>query len=223
MRRCSATLAGWWIRKDITDLKVLFGVKAQIANICIVYTEVWMKIFVGSSSEQYPVVREIMRELNDRLADCNVEIIDWKSWFARGEFINWHTWQVLRQALDSFDVAIMLLADDDTVEYRGEEFRMTRDNVLVETGAFASALGIDNVFLLVAKNNRYRFPTDFAGLNYLLFDYERGADNNRVYTRIRQKIVAMLDASIGRANNPEVNLIKNQNPLTIKKGKGKIG
>ncbi len=181
-----------------------------------------MRIFVGSSSEQYPVVREIMRELNDRLADCFVEIIDWKSWFARGEFISWHTWQVIHQALDSFDVAIMLLAADDKVEVRGEEFRMTRDNVLIETGAFANALGIENVFLLVAKTDRYHFPTDFAGLNYLMFDYERGADNNMVYTRIREKIVTMLDTSIDRANITDVNLIKNQNPLTIKKGKGKI-
>ena len=47
-----------------------------------------MKIFIGSSSEQYPVVKEIKRDLNDLMRGTPIEIIDWKTWFGRGEFNN---------------------------------------------------------------------------------------------------------------------------------------
>lgn len=104
-----------------------------------------MKIFIGSSSEQYPVVKEIKRDLNDLLRGSPIEIIDWKTWFGRGEFVNISTWHIIQNALATFDIAIMLLADDDKLESRTGEYVVTRDNVLLEAGAFANALGIENV------------------------------------------------------------------------------
>ena len=181
-----------------------------------------MKIFIGSSSEQYPVVKEIKRDLNDLMRGTPIEIIDWKTWFGRGEFNNVPTWHVIQNALTSFDIAIMLLADDDKLESRKGEYVVTRDNVLIEAGAFANALGIENVFLLVAPNKDYKLPSDFLSLNYIKFDYARGAENDDAYRRICEKINQVLRTSAERIEQSSESLIKNENPITIRKGKGKL-
>lgn len=181
-----------------------------------------MRIFIGSSSELYPVVKEIKRDLQDLLRGVAIEIIDWKTWFNRGEFINIPTWHIIQSALTSFDLAIMLLADDDKLESRKGEYVVTRDNVLIEAGAFSNALGIENVFLLVAPNEDYKLPSDFLGLNYIKFDYARGADNEDVYRRICEKINRGLSTNTEMIEQPSESLIKNENPITIRKGKGKL-
>ena len=181
-----------------------------------------MKIFIGSSSEQYPDVKEIKRDLNDLLRGSPIEIIDWKTWFGRGEFVNISTWHIIQNALATFDIAIMLLADDDKLESRTGEYVVTRDNVLLEAGAFANALGIENVFLFVAPNEDYKLPSDFLGLNYIKFDYTRGADNEDVYRRVCEKINQVLRINAEITEPPSKGLIKNENPITIRKGKGKL-
>lgn len=181
-----------------------------------------MRVFIGSSSEQYPVVKEIKRDLNERMFGDSIEIIDWKEWFGRGEFNNFPTWKVIQIALTSFDIAIMLLADDDKLECRNDEFVVTRDNVLIEAGAFANALGIENVFLLVAPNKDYKLPSDFLSLNYIKFDYARGADNAEAYRRICEKINQILSKTVEKLEANNDGLLKNENPITIRKGKGKL-
>lgn len=181
-----------------------------------------MKIFIGSSSEQYPVVKEIKRDLKDLMHGKLIEIIDWKEWFGRGEFNNYSTWQIIQIALNSFDVAIMLFADDDELNCRNDEYRVTRDNVLIEAGAFANSLGIENVLILVTPTKDYKLPSDFLNLNYIQFDYTRGADNSDAYRRICEKINQVLSQDIERIDSSVDGLIKNQNPIRIRKGKGKI-
>lgn len=181
-----------------------------------------MKIFIGSSSEQYPVVKEIKRDLNDLIYGNQIELIDWKEWFGRGDFNNYSTWQVIQIALNSFDIAIMLFADDDKLSCRNDEYRVTRDNVLIEAGAFANSLGIENVFLLVSPTKDYKLPSDFLNLNYIKFDYARGADNTDAYRRIYEKINQVLSQNVERIDANIEGLIKNQNPIRIRKGKGKI-
>lgn len=181
-----------------------------------------MKIFIGSSSEQYPVVKEIKRDLNDFMQGNFIEVIDWKEWFGRGEFNNYSTWKIIQEALNSFDIAIMLFADDDGLNCRNDDYRVTRDNVLIETGAFANSLGIENVFILVAPTDDYKLPSDFLNLNYIKFDYTRGADNSEAYRRICEKINQVLSQDMEKINLSAEGLIKNQNPIRIRKGKGKI-
>lgn len=148
-----------------------------------------MKIFIGSSSEQYPVVKEIQRDLSVKLQSKAVEIITWKEWFKRGENYGLDTWTIIAKAIDFFDCAIMLLAGDDRTEIRDKEYCSTRDNVLIESGAFAKAKGIERVFLLIDKDDRYHTPSDYRGLNAIPFDYERGADNPDAYNTMSEKIL----------------------------------
>lgn len=93
---------------------------------------------------------------------------------------------------------------------------------LIEAGAFANALGIENVFLLVAPNKDYKLPSDFLSLNYIKFDYARGADNDDAYRRICEKINQVLRTNAERIEQSSESLIKNENPITIRKGKGKL-
>ena len=186
-----------------------------------------MRIFIGSSSEQYPVVKEIKRDLNGFMCGNPVEIIDWKEWFGRGEFNNYATWHVIQEALDSFDFAIMLFANDDGLSCRDDEYVVTRDNVLIEAGAFANSLGIENVFLLVTPNRDYKLPSDFLSLNYIKFDYTRGANNADAYRRICEKIYQMLGQNAERIDSADKELIRKENPkkedpIRKRKGRGKL-
>ena len=126
-----------------------------------------------------------------------------------------------------FDLAIMLFANDDGLSCRDDEYVMTRDNVLIEAGAFANSLGIENVFLLVTSNKDYKLPSDFLSLNYIEFDYARGADNADAYDRICEKIYQVLGQNAGRIDPTDPGLIKNKNskmeaPIRKRKGKGKL-
>ena len=108
-----------------------------------------MRAFIGSSNEQYPVVKEIKRELKDFSINHKLELVDWKKWFGKCSFVNSYNWDIIESALQSFDFAIMLLAPDDKIECRNENLYSTRDNVLIETGAFVATLGIEKVFIFI--------------------------------------------------------------------------
>lgn len=185
-----------------------------------------MRIFIGSSSEQHPVAKEIKRDLNDLMRGNPIEIIDWKEWFEQGQFNNYSTWKIIQEALDSFDLAIMLFANDDGLSYRDDKYVVTRDNILIEAGAFANSLGIENVFLLTS-NKDYKLPSDFLSLNYIEFDYTRGADNTDAYGRICEKIYQVLGQTAERIDLTDSGLIKKENPkietpIRKRKGKGKL-
>ena len=179
-----------------------------------------MDIFIGSSSEQLPVVKEIIREIKETTDKYDIRIESWKDWFAHGRFIGWNTWKIIQEALNTFDIAIMLLAEDDNVQSRGKEYKMTRDNVLLEAGAFAHKCGMENVILLVPNDSAYKLPTDFLGLNCVVFDYERGADNTIAYKKIYEKISAFFEESFSEQNRIISANIKKTN--TVKKPKGKL-
>lgn len=184
-----------------------------------------MRIFIGSSSEQYPVVKEIRRDLMAELQSQTVEIVTWKEWFKRGVNYGLDTWTVIMNAIDYFDCAIMLLAGDDKIEFRDHDYLSTRDNVLIESGAFAQAIGIDKVFLLIDKNDQYRTPSDYRGLNAISFDYTRGADNPEAYATMSEKI-SQIEAQeiqkVATAFNPDKIKDKDQNLTLHNEKRGKI-
>lgn len=182
-----------------------------------------MRIFIGSSSEQYPVVKEIRRDLSAKLQSETVEIITWKEWFKRGENYGLDTWTVITKAIEFFDCAIMLLAGDDRTEIRDKEYRSTRDNVLIESGAFAKAKGIENVFLLIDKDDQYHIPSDYRGLNAIPFDYERGADNPDAYDTMSEKILQLEATEIGKiVSPPTLGKYKEERTYVQKEKRGKI-
>lgn len=181
-----------------------------------------MRAFIGSSNEQYPVVKEIKRELKDFSINHKLELVDWKEWFGKCSFVNSYNWDIIESALQSFDFAIMLLAPDDKIECRNENLYSTRDNVLIETGAFVATLGIEKVFLLISNIESYKNPSDFLGLNCIRFDYSRGAENDSAYRKICDRIIQLSEANAEGFESQSHELLKNSNPIRITKGKGKI-
>ena len=181
-----------------------------------------MKIFVGSSSEQLPVIKEIVRDLKDIIEKYDIHMESWKEWFAHGQFNGWSTWRVIQEALKEFDMAIMLLATDDVVQSRNKEFKMTRDNVLLEAGAFAEKCGIENVMLLIPDDVDYKLPSDFLGLNCIVFDYARGADNSEVYKKICEKVVSFYEKELIEDKSLESNIKIKEKNENMRKVKGKL-
>jgi len=181
-----------------------------------------VKIFVGSSSEQLPVIKEIVRDLKDIIDKYNIHIESWKEWFAHGQFNGWSTWKIIQEALKEFDIAIMLLATDDVVQSRNKELKMTRDNVLLEAGAFAQKCGIENVILLIPCDVDYKLPSDFLGLNCIVFDYARGADNSEAYKKICEKVLSYYEAGLKGDKILENNIKIKETNEKIRKVKGKL-
>jgi len=181
-----------------------------------------VKIFVGSSSEQLPVIKEIVRDLKDIIEKYDIHMESWKEWFAHGQFNGWSTWRIIQEALKEFDVAIMLLATDDVVQSRNKEFKMTRDNVLLEAGAFAEKCGIENVMLLIPNDVDYKLPSDFLGLNCIVFDYARGADNSEAYKKICEKVVSFYEKELIEDKSLESNIKIKEKNENIRKVKGKL-
>lgn len=182
-----------------------------------------MNVFIGSSSEQYAVANEVRRELLLTLPPNTVEIITWREWFRRGENHGLNTWEVISRATSRFDCAIMLLAGDDVTIVRSQEYVSTRDNVLIESGAFADHLGIDRVFLLVDKDDQYRVASDYRGLNVILYDYERGAENSEAFQTIREKIKEIVQTRLQEVTFPqEQTNYKTDDQIVRKEKRGKI-
>jgi len=85
---------------------------------------------------------------------------DEPSLFLPGE----HIFAKLIKLSREIDAAILIFSEDDKVWYRNDAVTQPRDNVLVEFGLFAGALGQDRA--IVCLKGKPRTPTDLAGVVY---------------------------------------------------------
>src|SRR5213595_891445 len=66
---------------------------------------------------------------------------------------------------------IFVFQRDDVVEIRGEQYDITRDNVVFELGLFLGRLGRENCFVVVPKNgSNLHLPSDLDGYAPLVYD-----------------------------------------------------
>ena len=141
-------------------------------------------IFIASSSEKLSVALKIAEYFDRaaRLADKTglVSATTWMTYFenAGGEYC----WETVCTAVNKFDYAIFLLGKDDEAEVRGEKYQITRDNVLIEAGAFMSNLPQQHVRCFYAKG--VRMPSDFLGINHTEFSF-----NKRAFTKHDEKVL----------------------------------
>ena len=166
---------------------------------------------------------EIQRKLHLPPQAQTIEVVIWKEWFVTGANNGRYTWPIVEQAINSFDCAIMLFAADDVVNYRDQDVWSTRDNVLIEAGAFGYAKGFEKVFILRDKNDNYRIPTDYLGINTIGFDYSRGADNPEAYRTMVEKIGEILAREVQKVTTQsEPEKLKNRDYIESRGRKGKI-
>jgi hypothetical protein len=131
-----------------------------------------MKIFLGSSSE----ASHEMDNLASWIEAENHIPVRWDApgLFQPGDDLFPKLGQISREV----DAAIFIFSEDDRVWFREEVTKQPRDNVLLEYGLFAGALG--SKATIICQKGRPRQPLDLQGIIYVDLDRPNDA---RVRTR----------------------------------------
>lgn len=153
-----------------------------------------MKVFVGSSSEIEDKVQSALRYIEKLVAGYNITFDYWRDVFGEPGINGTYTWEVLEKVYQSneYEASIMFWSGDDTVNIRNKEHPITRDNVILETGAFLFAKGRENVFILLDNDKDMRLATDLVGLSVYRVDYQSNSIQTAMNILVFQKIAEEL-------------------------------
>ena len=113
-------------------------------------------LFIGSSTENLPIAREIQ----SGLSHDPMEVIVWTD----GVFDPRRNVDSLLSAVKKSDFAVLALTPDDTVICRDIEKPAPRDNCIFELGLFMGALGGERVFIVKARGVDIKLPSDLLDL-----------------------------------------------------------
>ncbi len=120
------------------------------------------RIFVGSSYETKgyaQIIAQVLEEL-----DC-IPIVWWSiPVFKGGKYI----FDNILDIVHTVDAGVFLLAEDDKLNSRGDNFATPRDNVLIEAGLFYGVRGINGVGLCVVDSPK--IPSDWNGITTIRFE-----------------------------------------------------
>jgi hypothetical protein len=120
-----------------------------------------LKIFLGSSREA--VETGLLRRVASWVEAARHEPVRWDDpgVFPPGAY----TFTTLRQVARQVDGAIFIFSEDDELWYRTDKVTQPRDNVLIEYGLFAAALGEGSV--IFCRVGKPRTATDLSGITYV--------------------------------------------------------
>jgi predicted nucleotide-binding protein len=119
-------------------------------------------LFIGSSSESLPIVKE----LEEALRSAPFITRPWhRGIFAASQF----PIDDLAKQVVQTDFAVLVLGPDDQVLSRAVTSDAPRDNVLLELGLFIGALGRSRTVLIVPSDVSIKIPTDLLGLTPIRF------------------------------------------------------
>ena len=113
------------------------------------------KIFLGSSTEGYGDLKKVAAWLEDK-----VDLVRWDKpgVFAPGG----HVLTDLLELSKTVDGAILFFTPDDLTDFRGEQTKQPRDNVLIEYGIFVATLGPHRA--VICQKGVLREAADVRGL-----------------------------------------------------------
>ncbi|MDR3051188.1 MAG: nucleotide-binding protein, partial [Oscillospiraceae bacterium] len=130
-------------------------------------------VFIASSTGSLTVAKRIAKYVNDAADHADkqnrISVTVWDSYFDKSG--GKYCWETILQATNEFDYAIILLGTDDDAEIRGQKYKIARDNVLIEAGAFMAKLPSQHVRCFFAKD--VKIPSDFSGINHTLFSFSK--------------------------------------------------
>jgi hypothetical protein len=121
-----------------------------------------VRIFIGSSSENREVVGALEAVLGKaRRATFQIDPARWDE----GVFkLSAAYIESLEGELDLADFAILVLTPDDVTRFRETDVRTPRDNVLFELGLFMGRLQRERCFMLYARDDKPKLPSDLLGI-----------------------------------------------------------
>jgi hypothetical protein len=117
-----------------------------------------MRVFLGSSQEA--VTRGTMGDIAVWIERFGHEPVPWNKpgLFLAGSYV----FPRLLEISKEIEAALFIFAEDDQVWYRGDFTTQPRDNVLIEYGLFAGALGMNRAVL--CREGKPRTPSDLTGI-----------------------------------------------------------
>lgn len=123
-----------------------------------------MKVFLASSNESL----EDLQEIASWLEELGHEPIAWDmpSLFLPGD----NTFLKLIEISKKVDAAVFVFSEDDSVWYRTDTLPQPRDNVLIEYGLFAGALGQRRA--IICRKGQPKSATDLNGI--IVVDISQG-------------------------------------------------
>jgi len=128
-------------------------------------------VFIGSSSEGLPIAEAVFAHISHETQP--------KLWthqlFLPGDY----PMESLEKQLKVNDFAILVASPDDQLLKRGQSSTAMRDNLLLEFGLFAGALGRKRVFFLCPSTPSIELPSNLLGVVMATYDGTRvssGAD-----------------------------------------------
>lgn len=114
-----------------------------------------LKVFVGSSVEGLGLAEAVRTEFEHK----DFDVILWTLAFGASSL----TLESLENTLNECSAGVFIFTPDDSVIKRGEEKKMTRDNILFETGLFVGRHGRQRTFYLCPRDRTLTLPSDFDG------------------------------------------------------------
>src|SRR5271165_4027644 len=109
------------------------------------------RLFIGSSTEGKGVADAVDSRLRPDI-ECTI----WNTIFGLGTSTLTNLFNRTRLT----DFSVFIFSADDLTEKRGELFKVPRDNVILELGLFAGAIGPERCFFLAPEKARIQLPTD---------------------------------------------------------------
>lgn len=122
-------------------------------------------VFVGSSREGLPIVEAVYahfaHEAKPKLRTHQL--------FLPGQY----PMEALEKQLRQHAFAVLVASPDDELTKRGVSSPAMRDNLLMEFGLFAGALGRKRAFFLCPSEPRIELPSDLCGVVVATYDGKR--------------------------------------------------
>ncbi len=119
-------------------------------------------VFIGSSSEQLDIAREIQLGLSHDPMVVQV----WTDGIFRASRT---TIENLITAVEDADFSILVIAPDDLIESHGTELYGPRDNMLFELGLFMGSIARERTFMVQPRGVEIKIPSDLLGVTPIEF------------------------------------------------------
>jgi len=160
-------------------------------------------LFIGSSTEAKPIVKEVLTRLQDTVTI--------KTWYHGTFFPGEHPLDALRREILQADYALLVVTPDDAVVKREEAGFTARDNILFELGMFMGTLGPRRSFYLIIFDHRggkvrdVNVPSDLAGITRL--QVTRTDDEKQFESDLGVECVQLERAILRGQKNLELSLL----------------